>query len=954
MTTTTDSELPKNFQPVEAEERWRSFWEEHGFFGADNTTDRETFTIVIPPPNVTGVLHLGHGLVQTIQDVLIRYHRMAGDETLWVPGTDHAGIATQHVVVEKLRAEGRTRQEMGREAFVKEVWKWKDEYHARITNQIKRLGCSCDWEREAFTLDDDRARAVRIAFKTLFDEGLIYRGKYMINWDPVSLTALADDEVEYEDEEGQLWHIRYPFSDGSGRFAVVATTRPETMLGDTAVAVNPGDGRYTSLVGQTVDLPLTGRKIPIIADDFVKKEFGSGMVKITPAHDPNDFACGQRHDLEVINIFTENAVVNENAPEAYRGLDRYAAREKVVEDLKALGLIEKIEKHPHRVGRGYRSKAIVEPRVSDQWFVRVGPLAKMATEAVREGETRIIPKSQENTYFAWMENLRDWCISRQLWWGHRIPIWYRRDNPGEMICWDGEGLPPEVAATPEAWEQDPDVLDTWFSSALWPFSVLGWPEKTADMEKFFPTSVLVTGHDILFFWVARMIMMSKGLLNEVPFHTVYLHGLIFGKSFYRRRGGDMELVPPAERIELGLDDMDTLPKGIEFKWEKMSKSKGNVIDPLDMFDQFGVDSVRSALIAYSGQGRTIEIDKHRIAGYRNFINKLWNASRFVLTATADITPAEFRGGITPEDLQREDRWILARLSDAITVATRHLDEYTFDQYIQSLYHFLWDDYCDWYLELSKPRVYAKEGTPPESTRAAKVVLLTVLEHVLRMLHPVIPHATEEIWQLLRERLTGVGAGAPVTAATPRPGALPFIDNFESLSLCIAPWPSGRVYQDDGACGEISLLQEAIYTVRNIRGEMAIPAEMKVDVEFSHPEDGTRALLEGASMQIRALASVNGMTVTGSAGELPFASKAVKGDLVVQVPLPAELREAEITRLEKELAKLDKGAAGTRAKLANEKFTANAPAAVVAQEREKLAKYEADMQAITARLVELKG
>ncbi|MCC5876939.1 MAG: valine--tRNA ligase [Candidatus Sumerlaeia bacterium] len=954
MTMTTDGELPKNFQPVEAEERWRAFWEQQGFFGADNSSDRDTFTIVIPPPNVTGVLHLGHGLVQTIQDVLIRYHRMAGDETLWVPGTDHAGIATQHVVVEKLRAEGRTRQEMGREAFVSEVWKWKDEYHARITNQIKRLGCSCDWSREAFTLDDDRAKAVRRAFKTLYDEGLIYRGKYMINWDPVSLTALADDEVEYEDEEGQLWHIRYPFSDGSGRYAVVATTRPETLLGDTAVAVNPGDGRYTALVGQTVDLPLTGRKIPIIADDFVKKEFGSGMVKITPAHDPNDFACGQRHNMELINIFTDTAVVNDNAPEAYRGLDRYVAREKVVEDLKALGLIEKIEKHPHRVGRGYRSKAIVEPRISDQWFVKVAPLAKLAADAVHNGETRIIPKAQENTYFAWMDNLRDWCISRQLWWGHRIPIWYRRDNRAEMVCWDGEGLPPEVAADPDAWEQDPDVLDTWFSSALWPFSVLGWPEDTDDMSKFFPTSVLVTGHDILFFWVARMIMMSKGLLKKVPFHTVYLHGLIFGKSFYRRRGGDMELISPTERRELCLDDMDSPPKGIEFKWEKMSKSKGNVIDPLDMFDQFGVDSVRSALIAYSGQGRTIEIDKHRIAGYRNFINKLWNASRFVLTATADITPEEFRGGVSADSLQREDRWILSRLSDAITTATRHLDEYTFDQYIQSLYHFLWDDYCDWYVELTKPRVYGKEGTTPESTRAAKVVLLTVLEHVLRMLHPVIPHATEEIWQLLRARLAGVETGVPVEPATLRPGALPFVDNFEAPSLCVAPWPKGRVYTDAAACDGIDLLQEALYMVRNIRGEMTVPVEMKVDVEFSHPDGAIRALLEEAAMQIRALASVKEMTVVAAPGVLPFASKAVKGDLVVQVPLPGELREAEVSRLEKELGKLEKGVQGTRGKLANEKFVANAPEAVVVQEREKLAKYEADMEAIKARLVELRG
>jgi valyl-tRNA synthetase len=818
------------------------------------------------------------------------------------------------------------------------------------------LGCSCDWSREAFTLDEERAHAVRVAFKRLFDQGLIYRGQYMVNWDPVSLTALADDEVEYEDEEGSLWHIRYPFADGSGRFAVVATTRPETLLGDVAVAVNPTDERYRDVIGHEVELPLTGRRIPIIADDFVKKDFGSGMVKITPAHDPNDFACGQRHGLALINIFTDNARINENGPEAYRGLDRYEARERVVADLKAMGLLEKVEKHPHRVGRGYRSHAIVEPRVSEQWFVKVGPLARMATEAVRNGEIKLHPKAQENTFFAWMENLRDWCISRQLWWGHRIPIWHATDGSGRMICWDGDGAPPEVQANPAAWQQDEDVLDTWFSSALWPFSVMGWPRETPDMAKFFPTSVLVTGHDILFFWVARMMMMSYGLTGQPPFRQVFLHGLIFGKSFYRQRGGDLELIPPAERKAMGLDDMDKYPAGITYKWEKMSKSKGNVIDPLDMFEQFGVDSVRSALVAYTGQGRTIEIDKQRIAGYRNFINKLWNASRFVLTVTEGITPAEFRGGVPAADLRREDRWILTRLTEAVRAATANLEAYSFDNYIQSLYQFLWTDYCDWYVELVKSRVYTRDESPAAvaSRRAARIVLLTVLERVLRALHPVIPHATEEIWQLLRERLTGAPTGAAVAPAVARAGSAGFLDAFDALSLCVAAWPTDAAMEDRAACDEVAAIQDVVYAVRNIRGEMAVPLEMKVDLQAAHPSEAFRALLADAAPQVAALAGVRELDIRAAVAEVPFASTAVRGELTLQVPLPAELRSAEVGRLEKEIARLQKGLTSTEAKLANEKFVANAPEALVAAEREKMAKYAGDIEALRARLGALRS
>lgn len=955
MSSSPARDLPKHFQPKEAEERWRSFWDEHGFFRADADHPADPYTIVIPPPNVTGVLHLGHGLVQTIQDVLIRHHRMRGNNTLWVPGTDHAGIATQHVVAEKLRAEGRTRQEMGREAFLEEVWKWKDACHGTITSQIKTLGCSVDWEREAFTLDEERAHAVRVAFKRLYDEGLIYRGKYMVNWDPVSLTALADDEVEYEDEEGHLWHIQYPFADGSGRFAVVATTRPETMLGDTAVAVNPSDERYKDVIGQMVVLPLTGRQIPIIADDFVKKDFGSGMVKITPAHDPNDFACGLRHDLELINIFTDDAKI-QNANEKYEGMDRYEAREAVIEDLKAAGLLLRVEKHPHRVGRGYRSKAIIEPRVSDQWFVKVAPLAERAVKAVRQGEIRIIPKQQENTYFAWMENLRDWCISRQLWWGHRIPIWHRIDKPGEMICWDGPGVPPEVQREPHLWEQDPDVLDTWFSSALWPFSTLGWPAETKDMRTYFPTSVLVTGHDILFFWVARMIMMSYALTGKKPFSDVFLHGLIFGKSYYRRRGGDLELVSPKERIALGLDEMDTLPKEIEFKWEKMSKSKGNVIDPIDMFDLFGVDPVRISLVAYSGQGRTIEIDRQRIAGYRNFINKLWNASRFVLTATEGTTPEQFRGGLRRSDLATEDLWILQQLSVCIDKATSAIAAYDFTEYVGAIYRFLWDEYCDWYLELVKGRVYGKD-VPADSPSAiaARVTLLTVLENVLRLLHPVIPYSSEDIWQLLRERLSGSSTGEPAPKAPAND--VGFEDGFHSISLCVAPWPTVGIAVDDAdgirATSDMEIVKKVIGAVRNIRGEMGVPPETKVELLAEHPAEAIQNVLRAASAQIAVLSAVSRIDVAAKHDEAPFASAFVSGELRLQVLLPAELREQEAARLEKEIARITKGRDATRGKLANEKFVNGAPPQVVEAEREKLAKYEADLTALENRLKALR-
>ncbi|MCB2153529.1 valine--tRNA ligase [bacterium] len=942
--------MPKHYQPQETEARWGAFWEENRFFHADPKAEGEPYCIVIPPPNVTGVLHMGHGLDETIQDTLMRFERMRGKNAVWVPGTDHAGIATQHVVVEKLRREGKEPFEMGRDAFVEEVWKWKKDHGDRIVNQLRRLGCSCDWDREAFTLDDTRARAVRVAFKRLYDRGLIFRGEYLVNWDPVQKTALSDDEVEYEDEKGHLWHLQYPLEDGSGH-VTVATTRPETMLGDTAVAVNPTDERWTGLIGKNVRLPLVDRLIPVIADDFVKKDFGSGVVKITPGHDPNDFLCGQRHNLEMINVMTDDARINENGGK-YEGLDRYEAREAIVRDFKELGLLEKIEEHDHRIGRGYRSKSVIEPRLSKQWFVKIKPLAEKALAAVQQKDIRIIPAHPyEDIYTNWMTNVRDWCISRQLWWGHRIPIWYRKDDPSVVVCYDGEGDPPEVAAEPDAWEQESDVLDTWFSSALWPAAVLGWPEETDDLKKWHPTNVLVTGHDILFFWVARMIMFGLELIGERPFRDVYMHGLIFGKTFYEKKGSDYKLIPPMEAREM--EASGNLPKNVLAKWEKMSKSKGNVIDPINVIEEFGTDALRLTVGAYAALGRNIDLDWTRFEGYRNFVNKLWNASRFVMMVTEPLTGDEFRGGVPKEHLRVEDRWILSQLAQTIAGATKHLEDYEFDRYVATLYDFVWRNYCDWYLELVKARVY---GDDPDTACAARIVLVTVLEHICRLLHPVMPFATEEIWHILRQRLTGSEADELAPAAPGRSvETLGFPDTFESLALAVGAWPVNHDQAVDAeADATIQLLQEAIGAIRNIRGEMRIPPEMKVEVLIEHRDAVARRRLELGAPAIRQLASVSECTIGETVEHPEFASTFVSGDLTILVKLPQELVEQERQRLEKELAFSEKGLIACRNKLGNEKFTSKAPADVVQKERDRLAKLEADVDAMRSKLESLQA
>ncbi len=920
-------ELDKRHDPKATEQRWYDHWEQSGLFGVSADDARDPFTIVIPPPNVTGKLHMGHALDETIQDILVRWHRMDGRATLWLPGTDHAGIATQTVVEKALMAEGKRKHDVGREKFLERVWQWREECGGIILQQLRRLGSSCDWSREAFTMDEPRSRAVRRVFKILFDQGLVYRGLYLVNWDPGTQTALSDDEVEYEEEQGHLWHIRYPYEDGSGH-AIVATTRPETMLGDTAVAVHPKDDRHRARIGKHCILPLMDRPLPIIADDFVDREFGTGMVKITPAHDPNDFECGRRHDLEMINILTEDAHINENGG-AYAGMDLTEARRRVVEDLEKLDLIEKVEPHTHRIGRSYRSKAIVEPYLSEQWFVKMRPLAERAAEAVRSGDIRLTPKTFEADYFHWMDNVRDWCISRQLWWGHRIPIWYRKDDRAQMICWEGEGEPPEVAADPDAWEQDPDVLDTWFSSWLWPFSTLGWPEETADLQKFYPTSVLVTGHDILFFWVARMIMAGFVCRDEIPFRDVYIHGLIFGKSYYRMIENKAHYLPEQEVLEI--ERTGKVPRDVKFKWEKMSKSKGNVIDPLEMIDEFGADAVRFTMTALCTQGRQLDLERNRFLGYRNFMSKIWNAARLVFMNTADLGAESFLRPLRERDLALEDRWILSALHRTLAAAERDIGAYDFSGYANTCYQFFWRRFCDWYLEYAKPRLHGEDAAARET---AQVVTLHVLETALRLLHPMIPFVTEELWQVIREHL---GDAAPEDHPLSHP------------SIMVAPRPAAdSAWIDEAIEAEITLAQEAVEAVRNIRGEIGLEPSQPLDIRLVTANAEKARLLGECEHHFHQLVKVGSFTIAESAEGIGHHATAVIGDVQVHVLLDEALLSRERERMDKDLARVWANVERQEKKLANENFTARAPAEVVAAERERLAASQTELAELTAK------
>ncbi|MBW2639651.1 MAG: valine--tRNA ligase [Deltaproteobacteria bacterium] len=860
--------LNKGYEPHDVEKRWYDFWEKELLFAAnEEKTDQKCYSIVIPPPNVTGVLHMGHALNNTLQDILCRYRRLRGDNVLWMPGTDHAGIATQNVVEKKLAEEGMDRHQVGREKFIEAVWEWRSEYGNAIINQLKRLGASCDWERERFTMDEGLSRAVRKVFVNLYHEGLIYRGNYIINWCHRCHTALADLEVEHEAHEGHLYHIRYPFTDGTGG-VVVATTRPETMLGDTAVAVNPNDERYQGIESLQVILPLMNRTIPIIKDKYVDMSFGTGALKITPAHDPNDFEIGNHHNLERIKVIGDDGRMTSEAGK-FKGLDRFECRKAVVNALKEEGLLEKIEPYQHSIGHCYRCKTIIEPNLSKQWFIRTKPLAKKAIDAVKNGDTKIIPEIWTKTYFEWMNNIRDWCISRQIWWGHQIPAWTCEGCQEIIVALDTPATCPGCGGTNLL--QDTDVLDTWFSSALWPFSTMGWPDQTPLLKMFYPTSVLVTGFDILFFWVARMMMMGIHFMGEVPFKDVYVHALV--------------------RDEAG---------------KKMSKSTGNVIDPLIIIDRYGTDAFRFTLAAFAAQGRDVKMSEKRVEGYRNFINKIWNAARFALTHIN-----KSYNDITPQSLSLVDRWILSRLYRVSGKVSEALENYRFNDAAGAIYNFVWHEFCDWYLEAVKPALYGKEGENRQ--QATLAVLWRVLHDTLILLHPFIPFITEEIWH----KLPGT-QGSIMKAAFPL-----YADNDHGIQ------------RDEEAESHMGLISGIITGIRNIRGEMNISPSLSLAVSAQSTDESTMKTIQQHRDMIINLARLNSLSV-GNAVERPkSAATVVVDDATIFVSLEGIVDfTKEIERLEKEINKLTNESAAVSKKLNNEDFLTKAPVEVVEKVKAK--------------------
>ena len=865
----TEGSLPKAYEFQEVEARWYAYWLENGFFHADERNGKPPFCIVIPPPNVTGQLHMGHALNNTLQDILCRYKRSKGFEVLWMPGTDHAGIATQNVVERQLAAEGLSRGDLGRDAFLERVWEWRKKSGGAIINQLKRLGASCDWERERFTMDEGLSRAVRHVFVTLYKEGLIYRGERMINWCPRCMTALANIEVEGEEQDGKLHYLRYPLADGGGEL-VVATTRPETMLGDTAVAVHPEDPRYSDFIGRDVILPLVGRRIPVIGDTYVEREFGTGALKITPGHDFNDFAIGRKHGLEIVQVIAENGVMNENAGR-YAGMDRYACRKEILKDLEADGFLVKIEDYKNRVGHCYRCKSVVEPMISLQWFVATKPLAERAMEAVRKGETRIVPEKWEKDYFMWLENVEDWCVSRQIWWGHRIPAWFCQDCGEVIVAEEDPASCPKCGGS--KLEQEADVLDTWFSSALWPFSTMGWPDETLELKKFYPTSVLVTAFDILFFWVARMMMMGLHFMNEAPFSDVYIHALVR-----------------------------------DAQGQKMSKSKGNVIDPLVVIDQYGTDAFRFTLAAFAVQGRDVKLSEERIEGYRHFVNKLWNASRLVFM---NIEGVEKIGDIPEQPKSLMHRWILSRLQRVAGEVEQAVENYHFNQHAQALYQFVWREYCDWYLEMIKPDLYGEDAG---AKAVAQNISVGVLERVLVLLHPIMPFVTEEIWSKL-----------PRTEG----------------SIMLAPFPEAHPeWIDAEAEAQMDVIMNVVSGIRNIRGEMGIAPAARLDVVCFCSDDAEKALLENHRGMVVDLARLSGLVVerAGTVEKPKAAAKAVAGNVEVYVLLAGVLDfDSESKRLQKEMAKLEKEISNTEKKLSNQEFLRKAPDDVVEKEKEKAAR-----------------
>lgn len=932
-------ELDKAYDPRPVEKKWYTLWETGGFFKANAQSEKPPYCIVLPPPNVTGVLHMGHALVDTLQDILIRWKRMSGFEALWVPGTDHAGISTQTVVERHLMAKtGKRRTDFDREEFLSHVWKWKEESETHILHQLKQVGCSCDWSRLRFTMDDEANKAVRAQFKKMYDDKLIYRGDYLVNWDPVTQTALADDEVEHEEKDSCLWYFRYPV-EGSKEHLVVATTRPETMLGDTAVAVAPSDERFKEFVGKNVLLPIVDRKIPIITDHHVDPEFGSGVVKITPAHDPNDYEMGIRHDLPMINIMTPDGKINENGVE-FAGLSMLDAREAVVKRMKELGLIEKIEPHKHRVGVSYRSKAIIEPYLSKQWFVRVTDFKEKLISTVKDKKVKLLPEHWENTYYHWIENLRDWCISRQLWWGHRIPIWYHKDDPEKIICYAGDGLPPEVEKSPDEWTQDEDVLDTWFSSSLWPFSSLGSAE---DIAKFYPNATLITGHDILFFWVARMILMGEYTMGEVPFHKSFLHGLIYGKSYWRRKDGHIQYVDPKEKREFDLGEK--IPKDVESKWEKMSKSKGNAIDPIEIIETYGADAMRLALCQSATFARQIDLDRRRFEEFKNFVNKIWNGARFVFMNLEELIASELEKGLDLELLTLEDKWIFSLLNRTIKEMNEALTKYAFDQAATLVYEFFWNEFCAYYLETAKPILFGKQGTPELRTNKQKILVI-VLSNCLRLMHPIAPFITEELYHHLQECFSGVKNGSP------DPYTSETLKALQAPACITAPFP--QVINEDAINPEIekqfSFINDIVYAIRNIRAEMQLPPSMATDLHIlPTAQDDDLKVAESNQHILSSLIKINQMTIGKGAETSKFHSSAIVGSLKLIIPLPQEMQDKEKKRLEKEHDKLIAQIDGLKNQLANKNFVERAPEELVTKTKNNLSQNESKLEEIVLKL-----
>ena len=874
-------ELAKSYNPKEVEDKIYDFWMKGGYFRAEVNRSKKPYTIVMPPPNITGQLHIGHALDNTLQDILIRWRRMQGYAALWLPGTDHASIATEAKIVEAMKKEGITKEDIGREAFLERAWDWKREYGGRICEQLKKLGSSCDWSRERFTMDEGCSDAVKEVFVRLYEKGLIYRGERIINWCPHCCTSISDAEVEFEEQEGFFWHLRYPLTDGSG-FVELATTRPETLLGDTAIAVNPDDERYKAFVGKTVTLPLVGREIPVVADSYVDMEFGTGVVKITPAHDPNDFEVGLRHNLPIINVMDDTAHMNENAGEKYQGMDRYECRKAIVKDLEDGGFLVKVEPHAHNVGTCYRCSTTVEPRVSMQWFVKMQPLAEPAIDCVRSGKTKFVPERFDKVYFHWMENIRDWCISRQLWWGHRIPAYYCADCGEMTVSKDAVTVCPKCGGTHI--HQDEDTLDTWFSSALWPFSTLGWPNKTEELDFFYPTSTLVTGYDIIFFWVARMIFSGMENMGAQPFDTVFIHGII--------------------RDELG---------------RKMSKSLGNGVDPLLLIEQYGADALRFFLATGNSPGNDMRFSDKRVESCRNFANKLYNASRFVHMNIDDFdVPCEL-----PKTLTTEDKWIISRVNTVAKEVSDNLDKFELGIAVQKLYDFIWDCYCDWYIELTKSRL-REEG---ETAQNARQVLVWVLERTLRLLHPFMPFITEEIWQTL-----------PHSADA----------HDETIMLCKYPEFEDALHFPEEVVTTQKIM-EAITAIRTRRNEMNVPPSKKAKVYIATENKETYEL--GAKF-IVSLASATEVEIDKNF-DLEGAVTIVVSDAKIYIPMNELVdKEAELARLNKELAQVEKLLAQDEGKLNNAGFMAKAPEAVVEKikgqaqrEREKIALIKAAIEAL---------